>query len=155
MVGIKRKINGDAIASLKKAKVQSSGSQFTEHKKPLKLETPDGIVDVPDLSSDDSDLSANEVRAKPIVTGDAPKEIKSEIESPLNGRRLVGMHAVTQVLTLLCQVTPLENRMQNRKLWPSKERLQNRTPMPLLDRRRFGSAFVANHTYQRKSGESW
>ena len=155
MVGTKRKINGDAIGSLKKAKVQSSGSRFTEHKKPLKIEPPDDIVDAPDFSSDDSDLSADEIKAEPIVTEDAPKGIKSEPESPLNGRRLAGTLAVTQVLTLLYQVTPLESLMQNGKLWHSKERLQNRTPIRSLDRRRFGSAFVANHTCQRKSERNW
>lgn len=75
MVGLKRKIPGDAISTSKKAKLQGGGSKDagSVRAKPLRVKTSNVEVDVSDYSSAGSDLSADEMHSEDEENGDLPK----------------------------------------------------------------------------------
>ena len=88
MVGVKRKNNGEAIVTPKKAKLQngsSQGAKAVHVKRPLRTETADVDVDESDLSSDGSDISADEYHLETHNAENIPKAVKSQTEGQSNG----------------------------------------------------------------------
>jgi hypothetical protein len=105
MAGIKRKINGDAIATPKKAKLRNGNSKAAVIA-PSRIDSSDIKSEDSDDTPFGSDLSADEDRVKEKETEPKDEKIYVSTDSPVNGMCETTIFAQHQLTILVRQFIP-------------------------------------------------